>query len=85
MTKKTNNSGEMSFLEHLEELRWHLVRSVIAVLAFAILAFIFNEFIIDHILFAPKNPDFFIFYYIYKKKSISFLYIYIKKLLTDSF
>jgi len=59
MTKKTNNSGEMSFLEHLEELRWHIVRSVIAVLVFAIMAFIFGEFIIDHILFAPKNPDFF--------------------------
>ena len=58
MTKKTNNSGEMSFLEHLEELRWHIVRSVIAVLVFAILAFIFYKFIFTYILLAPKNPDF---------------------------
>jgi len=58
MAKKTNNSGEMSFLEHLEELRWHIVRSVIAVLVFAILAFIFYRFIFDYILLAPKNPDF---------------------------
>ena len=58
MTKKTNNSGEMSFLEHLEELRWHIVRSAIAILIFAILAFIFYPFIFDHILLAPKNSDF---------------------------
>ena len=58
MTKKTNNSGVMSFLEHLEELRWHIVRSAIAVFVFAILAFIFNSFIFDYVLLAPKNPDF---------------------------
>jgi len=48
----------MSFLEHLEELRWHIVRSVIAVLVFSILAFIFYETVFDEILLAPKNPDF---------------------------
>ena len=48
----------MSFLEHLEELRWHIVRSVISILVFAILAFIFYPFVFDYILLAPKNPDF---------------------------
>ena len=59
MTKKSNNTGEMSFLEHLEELRWHIVRSAIAVLVFTIIAFIFYPFIFDQILLAPKNSDFF--------------------------
>jgi sec-independent protein translocase protein TatC len=59
MTKKSNNSGEMSFLEHLEELRWHIVRSAVSILVFAIIAFIFNRFIFDYILLAPKNSDFF--------------------------
>ena len=59
MTKKTNNTGEMSFLEHLEELRWHIVRAAVSILVFAIIAFIFNEFIVDNILLAPKNSDFF--------------------------
>jgi len=59
MTKKSNNTGEMSFLEHLEELRWHIVRSAVSVLAFAIIAFIFSRFIFDYILLAPKNPEFF--------------------------
>ena len=49
---------EMSFLEHLEVFRWHLVRSVFAVLFFAVIAFIFKGFVFDGILLAPKNPDF---------------------------
>ena len=48
----------MSFLEHLEELRWHIVRSVITVLIFSVLAFIFYPFIFDYVLLAPKNSDF---------------------------
>ena len=49
----------MSFLEHLEELRWHLVRSVASVLIFAIIAFIFHKFIYKNVLEAPMNSDFF--------------------------
>ena len=49
---------EMSFLEHLEAFRWHLVRSVFAVLFFAVIAFIFKSILFDGILLAPKNPDF---------------------------
>ncbi len=52
------NTSEMSFLEHLEELRWHLIRSVLAVAIFAIVAFINKKFIFDTILFAPRTPDF---------------------------
>jgi sec-independent protein translocase protein TatC len=55
-----NNSekGEMSFLEHLEALRWHLMRAVIAVLTLAIVLFFYREIVFDHFLFAPKHPDF---------------------------
>lgn len=56
MSKKENT--EMSFLDHLEELRWHLIRSVASIFIFAILAFIFNTFIFDQIILAPKNPNF---------------------------
>ena len=48
----------MSFLEHLEELRWHIVRSAVSILVFAIIAFIFYRFLFDFVLLAPKNPDF---------------------------
>ena len=56
--KKPKNSEEMSFLEHLEELRWHLVRASAAVVVMAVLCFIYAEFIMDQILFAPKKADF---------------------------
>lgn len=49
---------EMSFLDHLEVLRWHLVRSVIAVLILAVLAFIYKDILFDRLIFAPKDPDF---------------------------
>ena len=53
-----SNQGEMSFLDHLEVLRWHLVRSVIAVLLFMTLAFIFKEFVFDQIILAPQKSNF---------------------------
>lgn len=48
----------MSFLDHLEELRWLLVRSAIAILIGACVAFTFSDFIFDEIIFAPKSGDF---------------------------
>jgi len=58
--KKSSRSTEkeMSFWEHLEELRWHLVRSVIILLLLAIGAFIMRKFIFDVIILTPKDPDF---------------------------
>jgi len=49
---------EMSFLDHLEVLRWHLVRSVSAILIAAIGAFILKGFIFDTVIFGPKKSDF---------------------------
>ena len=50
--------GEMTFLEHLEELRWHLIRSVIAIVVFAILIFLAKDFVWHHIILAPSRTDF---------------------------
>ena len=49
---------EMSFLDHLEELRWHIIRAVGAIFVFAIIAFIFIEDIFRVVIMGPKNPDF---------------------------
>ena len=51
------SQDEMSFLDHLEALRWHLIRSTIAVLIVGVVAFICKDFIFQ--IFAPKNGDFF--------------------------
>ncbi|MDG1038092.1 MAG: twin-arginine translocase subunit TatC, partial [Polaribacter sp.] len=49
---------EMSFLGHLEELRWHLVRSASAIFILAIVFFIFAEEVYDNFLLAHIKPDF---------------------------
>ena len=53
-----SKNKEMSFLDHLEELRWHIIRGVLAILVFAIVAFIFHRFIFDEVILYPKNSDF---------------------------
>ncbi|MDR6300471.1 twin-arginine translocase subunit TatC [Mesonia maritima] len=59
MAKKVKKSAdEMSFLDHLEELRWHLIRSTIAVVIAAGIAFLAKGFIFDVVLFGPKKADF---------------------------
>jgi len=56
--KGKKNDGEMSFLEHLEELRWHIIRSLIAIVVFMIIAFVFKNLLFDKIILAPKDPGF---------------------------
>jgi sec-independent protein translocase protein TatC len=56
--KQKDQDKEMSFWEHLEELRWHLFRAVLVLLLLAIAAFIMRHFIFDQIILAPKRPDF---------------------------
>ena len=51
----------MSFLSHLEVLRWHLVRSVVAILIFAVAVFMFNDFVFGDVVFGPTKADFFTF------------------------
>jgi sec-independent protein translocase protein TatC len=55
---KSGSGGEMSFLQHLEELRWHLVRSAAVVAALAITAFCLNNFVFDTVIFGPLRQDF---------------------------
>lgn len=56
--KTAEKQDEMSFLEHLEELRWHLVRASASIVICAILVFINYRFVFDAIILKPKNPDF---------------------------
>jgi len=58
MAKRTIDPNEMSFLDHLEELRWHLIRSTLAVVIIACAAFIMKKFIFDTILLGPTFMDF---------------------------
>ncbi len=51
----------MSFLEHLEALRRHLLRGLIAVFLFSVVGFVWVRWIVDHILLPPLYSDFITF------------------------
>jgi sec-independent protein translocase protein TatC len=56
-----NRSGaksEMTFIDHLEELRSHIIRSVIAILVAAIVIFIYRDWVFDYVVAGPINKDF---------------------------
>ena len=55
---KQKNVNEMSFLDHLEELRWHLIRATMGVLIIGTVAFLMKDFIFETVLFGPKKSDF---------------------------
>ncbi|MFN4008097.1 MAG: twin-arginine translocase subunit TatC [Chitinophagaceae bacterium] len=58
--RRNNNSSaaEMSFVDHLEALRWHVLRSFIVVLVIAVLCFINMKWLFENIIAGPINPNF---------------------------
>jgi sec-independent protein translocase protein TatC len=54
--KKTGR--EMSFFDHLEELRWHILRSLAAISVFGITLFIYQEWMFKVLIFGPSRQDF---------------------------
>ncbi|ARN76850.1 twin arginine-targeting protein translocase TatC [Nonlabens spongiae] len=58
MARVRKDPNNMSFLDHLEELRWCLIRAILGIVAGAILAAFFTDFIFDTIIFGPKRADF---------------------------
>ncbi len=58
MARFKNTGKEMSFLDHLEDLRWHLIRSFLSVIVLASIAFLAKDFIFNVLIFGPKHSDF---------------------------
>src|SRR5947209_6170051 len=50
--------SEMSFFEHLEALRWHLIRAALVIVLITIFAFIYYNWIFANVIFAPTKSDF---------------------------
>ncbi len=57
---KSQKDGEkeMPFFDHLEELRWHLIRSLLSIVIFGVIIFIFKEFVFGTIIFGPRSESF---------------------------
>ncbi|MES2881414.1 MAG: twin-arginine translocase subunit TatC [Bacteroidota bacterium] len=56
--RRSDQQGEMSFIDHLEVLRGHILRAVVAIAAGAVIAGIFNKFIIKSVLLGPTHDSF---------------------------
>ncbi len=56
--KKTNSGNESSFWEHLEALRWTLLRSIGVLLVLVLLSFGFKDFIFNQVILPPLTSDF---------------------------
>ncbi|MFH2096875.1 MAG: twin-arginine translocase subunit TatC [Bacteroidota bacterium] len=56
--EEKKQKDEMSFFDHLDVLRKHIIRGIISVILFAIAAFFFKHILFDEILFAPKDAGF---------------------------
>lgn len=56
--QEEEEEGGMSFLDHLEALRWHLFRSVSAILIFTVMAFIAKSFVFGIVILGPSKVDF---------------------------
>ncbi len=56
--EEIRHEKEMSFLEHLEELRWHIIRSLAAIFVFAIIAFLAKDIVFGKIILGPSRADF---------------------------
>ncbi|MEI9919368.1 MAG: twin-arginine translocase subunit TatC [Bacteroidota bacterium] len=61
LDQQHDEEKEMSFLDHLEELRWHIVRAIAACAVGFVFAFGFAKWIFDNIVFAPAKPSFITF------------------------
>ncbi|HTN39135.1 MAG TPA: twin-arginine translocase subunit TatC [Arachidicoccus sp.] len=58
--KRRNNGSqaEMAFIDHLEALRWHILRSLVVIMVLAVLIFYFHGWFFANIIAGPINPDF---------------------------
>ena len=57
-SRDSSAAGEMSFIDHIEELRWHIIRSLIALIVCTIFVFIKIEWIFQHIILGPAYKNF---------------------------
>lgn len=56
--RKGGDTAEMSFMDHIEELRWHIVRSLLAVTIVGVVLFLKKSFLFDTLIFGPMHEDF---------------------------
>nr|WP_309937930.1 twin-arginine translocase subunit TatC [Aureibacter tunicatorum] len=56
----------MSFVDHLEELRWHIIRALVSIVVFSLVAFLAKDFVFNKVIFAPGETDFWTYQFLCK-------------------
>lgn len=56
--RNVKERGEMSFFDHIDELRKHIMRSALAIAVVGVVCFLNKDFVFDTIIFGPRSPDF---------------------------
>lgn len=56
-----DRTKDMSFLDHLEELRWHIIKGVGGIGLGVLIAFIFGDFFVDKVMLGPTRADFIVY------------------------
>src|SRR5690349_9718523 len=64
--RRRTDNPEMSFVDHLEELRWHIMRSLVAIIIGAIVLFIYIDWIFTNVIAGPLQDNFFTYTYLCK-------------------
>lgn len=62
---------EMSFLDHLEELRWHLIRAAAAIVILSVVALVSKEFVFGTLILGPSRTDFFTYQMLCKLSDVT--------------
>ena len=68
--QQLEQAGEMSFLDHLEELRWRVIRALGAVVGVGILFFLFNQTLFDIVVMGPAQAEFITYQWICQASEI---------------
>lgn len=58
MSTRRKSKNEMSFIEHLEDLRWHIIRVLLVIVAMSIFFLIRPDLVFDKVILGPKDPNF---------------------------
>lgn len=69
--KEEDSDKEMGFFDHIEELRWHIIRALLVVMVMAIIIFSFYNWFFDNVVFAPAKPDFITYKWLCKLAKIT--------------
>jgi sec-independent protein translocase protein TatC len=56
-----DRTTNMSFLDHLEELRWRIIKGLSGVAVGVIIAILLGDFLVDHVMLGPTRSDFFVY------------------------